>query len=211
VVAAGIFAYFIYYRNLTLEIHDGYGTSAFDIGVFDQGTWLLSRFKNPFVTITGRNLFADHTSLIMFFFAPLYWVFPGASTLLTVQAAALAAGAIPVYLVGVRRIGAPLGCVLAIAYLLHPALGASNMENFHPDAVLALFVGMALYAAIEDKLPSSRATSTSRCSCESRSSTLNSRSPFLTTSPCITGSSVIQPETRLEKVTISPSMRASSI
>jgi hypothetical protein len=25
------------------------------------------------------------------------------------------------------------------------------MENFHPDAILALFVGMALYAAIEDK------------------------------------------------------------
>lgn len=151
VVAAGIFAYFIYYRNLTLEIHDGYGTSAFDIGVFDQGTWLLSQFKVPFVTITGRNLFGDHTSFIMFFFAPLYWVFPGASTLLTVQAAALAAGAIPVYLVGVKRIGAPLACVLAIAYLAHPALGAGNMENFHPDALLALFVGMALYAAIEDK------------------------------------------------------------
>ena len=49
------------------------------------------------------------------------------------------------------RLGKPLACVLAIAYLLHPALGASDMENFHPDAFLALFVGMALYAAIEDK------------------------------------------------------------
>src|SRR4051812_11795492 len=58
VVAFGVFGYFLYYRHLTIEIHDGYGTSAFDIGVFDQGIWLLSRFKNPFVTITGRNLFA---------------------------------------------------------------------------------------------------------------------------------------------------------
>ena len=151
VVAAGVFGYFIYYRHLTVEIHDGYGTSAFDIGVFDQGTWLLSRFKSPFVTITGRNIFADHTSFILLLLAPLYWVFPGATTLLTVQAGALAAGAIPVYLVGLKRIGKPLACVLAIAYLLHPALGASNMENFHPDALLALFVGLALYAAIEDK------------------------------------------------------------
>ena len=151
VVAAGVFAYFLYFRHLTLEVHDGYGTSAFDIGVFDQGTWLLSRFKNPFVTITGRNLFGDHTSFILLLVAPLYWVFPGASTLLTLQAATMALGAVPVYLIGVSRLGKPLACVLAIAYLAHPALGASNMENFHPDAFLALLVGMALYGAIEDK------------------------------------------------------------
>ncbi|HVJ99190.1 MAG TPA: DUF2079 domain-containing protein [Acidimicrobiia bacterium] len=151
VVTAGVFAYFLYYRQLTVEIHDGYGTSAFDIGVFDQGTWLLSQFKNPFVTITGRNLFGDHTSFILLLVAPLYWVFPGASTLLTLQAATMALGAVPVYLIGVSRLGKPLACVLAIVYLTHPALGASNMENFHPDGFLALLVGMALYGAIEDK------------------------------------------------------------
>ena len=150
-VAAGVFWYFEYFARLTTDIQHGYGTSAFDIGVFDQGVWLMSRFHVPFVTITGRNLFADHTSFILIAVAPLYWLFPSPSTLLVLQAAGLALAAVPIYLVGKKRIGAPLAAFLALAYLLHPAVGASNMENFHPDSFIALFVAMALYAAIEDR------------------------------------------------------------
>src|SRR6266481_2493997 len=64
-VVASMIAYSIYYSRLTVDIHQGYGTPAYDMGIFDQGIWLLSRFKAPFVTIMGRNLFADHTSFIL--------------------------------------------------------------------------------------------------------------------------------------------------
>jgi uncharacterized membrane protein len=150
-VGVAIFWYFWTFARLTIEVHQGYGTSAFDIGVFDQGTWLLSQFKNPEVTITGRNLFGDHTSYILFFVAPLYWIFPKPETLLVVQALVMALGAVPIYLVGLKRLGGPMAAVMAITYLLHPALAASNMENYHPDSFMALFVALALYAAIEDK------------------------------------------------------------
>jgi hypothetical protein len=33
--------------------HAGFHTGAFDIGIFDQGVWLLSRFHEPFVTARG--------------------------------------------------------------------------------------------------------------------------------------------------------------
>src|SRR4029450_4605686 len=39
-----------------------------------QGVWLLSRFRDPFVTIRGLSLFGDHTSYILVLVAPLYWV-----------------------------------------------------------------------------------------------------------------------------------------
>ena len=144
--------YVLHFGALTSEVHRGYGDSAFDIGLYDQGLWLLSRFHAPFITEMGRNLFGDHTQFLLLALVPLYWIRPDATTLLWVQAAALAAGAIPVYMLAMRRFANPLfATVFAGAFLLHPALAQSNLENFHPDALLVPILGFALYAAIEDK------------------------------------------------------------
>ncbi len=98
----------------------------------------------------GRNLFGDHSSFILVFLVPLYWIAPGAWIMFTAQSAAIAAGAIPVFLYGRRRLRSEwLALVGAGAYLLHPAIGWTNLENFHPDAFLGVFVGFALYAALE--------------------------------------------------------------
>ena len=87
-----------YFSVRSLNIHHALGTATYDSALYDQGMWLLSRFEAPFVTLMGRNLFGDHTSLILLFVAPLYWVAPGVGTLLFVQSAAIAAGALPVFL-----------------------------------------------------------------------------------------------------------------
>ena len=55
-----IVAFTVYYGSLTLNIHHGLGTAAYDSGLYDQGMWLLSRFRSPFVTTMGRNLLGDH-------------------------------------------------------------------------------------------------------------------------------------------------------
>jgi len=70
----------------------------FDLGIFDQGVWLLSRFKTPFVTLMGLNLFGDHASYIMMAMVPVYWVWPEPQALLVVQTLALAVGAVPLFL-----------------------------------------------------------------------------------------------------------------
>src|SRR5947199_2031923 len=77
-----VLLYFVWSARLSVEIHRGYGTSAFDIGLYDQGLWLLSHFKAPFVTLMGRNLFGDHTSFTLLLLVPLYWIHPDPSTLL---------------------------------------------------------------------------------------------------------------------------------
>lgn len=137
------------FTHTSLRAHYGLGTSAYDFGLYDQGTWLLSRFKAPFVTLMGRNLFGDHTSFIMLLVAPLYWFMPGAGTLFFVQSAVLAGGAIPVYLLARRRLRSePAAVALGLAFLAHPALGLTNLEGFHPDAFLPLLVGFAIYFAV---------------------------------------------------------------
>ena len=83
---AAIVAHIIVVTRLQWDIHRGLGTASYDVGLYDQGIWLLSRFEAPFVTLMGRNLMGDHASLILFFVVPLYWLIPGTETLLALQA-----------------------------------------------------------------------------------------------------------------------------
>lgn len=139
-----------HFTRLSLEIHHGFGTSSYDLGLYDQGVWLLSRFRSPFVTLMGRHLFGDHTSFILLLLVPWYSLAPSVATLLFAQSATIAAGAVPAFLYGRQRLGSSaLGLVFGAVYLAHPAVGWTNLENFHPDAFLGFFIGMAIWAALE--------------------------------------------------------------
>ena len=100
----------------------------------------------------GRNLFGDHTSFILLLLVPLYWLVPSSSRLFVVQATAIAAGAIPVFLFARKRLESEaLATAFVAVYLMHPATVWIAFENFHPDAFLGVLIGTALYAAIEEK------------------------------------------------------------
>ena len=151
-LAGAVLIWTWYFSVRSLNIHHALGTATYDSALYDQGMWLLSRFDAPFVTLMGRNLFGDHTSFVLLFLVPLYWIAPGAWIMFTAQSAAIAAGAIPVFLYARRRLGSEWWALIgAGTYLLHPAVGWTNLENFHPDAFLGVFVGFAIYAALERK------------------------------------------------------------
>ncbi|PIE33963.1 MAG: hypothetical protein CSA55_01480 [Ilumatobacter coccineus] len=148
-VGAAIIAYVLRFWSLTYDIHQGLGTSSYDYGLYDQGIWLVSRFREPFITLMGRNLFGDHTSFIVIFLVPFYWIAPGALTLLGSQSIIIAAGAVPIYGALKSRLGNWGAALLAVAYLVHPAVGWTNLENFHPDAALGFTIGLALWGALD--------------------------------------------------------------
>jgi uncharacterized membrane protein len=151
-LAGAVLIWTWYFTVRSLNIHHALGTATYDSALYDQGMWLLSRFHTPFVTLMGRNLFGDHTSFVLLFLVPLYWIAPGAWIMFTAQSAAIAAGAIPVFLYARRRLGSEWPALVAAGtYLLHPAVGWTNLENFHPDAFLGVFIGFAVYAALERK------------------------------------------------------------
>jgi len=89
--------FFVWLTALSVELHRGLNTSAYDFGLYDQGIWLLSRFESPFVTLMGRNLFGDHTSFILILLVPFYWFISSSSFLFVVQSMMIAAGAIPIF------------------------------------------------------------------------------------------------------------------
>ena len=144
--------YATYFSLRTVGVHNGLGTSAFDFGLYDQGIWLLSRGHSPFVTLMGRNLFGDHSSFILLLLVPLYWIFSTTSLLFIVQSIVVACGALPVYWFARQRLRSePQAAVMAAVYLLHPSIGWTNLENFHPDASLGTFVALAIWAAYAGK------------------------------------------------------------
>ena len=149
-LAGAVLIWTWYFSVRSLNIHHALGTATYDSALYDQGMWLVSQFDAPFVTLMGRNMFGDHTSFVLLLLVPLYWIAPGAWIMFTAQSAAIAAGAIPVFLYARRRLGSEWWALIAAGiYLLHPAVGWTNLENFHPDAFLGVFVGFAIYAALE--------------------------------------------------------------
>ncbi len=148
-LAGVVFIYVVHFTSLTLDIHHGLGTSSYDFGLYDQGLWLMSRFHAPFVTLMGRNLMGDHTSFILVALVPFYWLWPAAGTLLFAQSLAIGLGAVPVFLYARQRLQAEwMALVLATVYLLHPAVGWTNLENFHPDSFIGVLVAFAIWAAL---------------------------------------------------------------
>jgi uncharacterized membrane protein len=152
VLMALVAGYATFYGLWSVRNYSAFQAPAFDIGIFSQGTWLLSRFKDPFVTIMGLNLFGDNVSFILLAFVPLYWVWPAQEALLVVQAMALAVGGIPVYLLGRTVLKNNwFALIPALAYLLYPALGWLNLENFHPDSLEVPLVLFAVLCALRGR------------------------------------------------------------
>ncbi len=115
---------------------DRYGTFGFDLGIYDQGTWLLSRGRDPFVTIRGLELFGHHANIFLFLLAPFYRLGAGPIFLLVVQVLAQASGAVAIFLLARDLLRSKwAGVALAGALLLNPTYQWLTWEFFHPDAV----------------------------------------------------------------------------
>ena len=124
-------------------------TPAFDLPIFAQAVDGLLR-GTLFVPIRGMVWLGDHSSWILFLLAPLYAVFRHPVTLVVVQSVALALGAIPAARLARRVTGsAAVGLSFAALYLAYPALGYSNLFEFHPE-VLCTPILLATIDALED-------------------------------------------------------------
>lgn len=147
---AALMAFFVVrFATAAVDTLRAFQQDAYDMALYDQGIWLLSRFHAPFMTVMGTDMFAAHTSFIFVLLVPLYWVYPHTAALLVVQALALASGAVPVYLLGRHLLSnRALATLLAAAYLLNPAVQQGNLEQFHVEAFEAPILAFAVYAAV---------------------------------------------------------------
>ncbi len=146
ILAAGYAAFMI---ALSLARHDAYLTNAFDMGIHDQALYNVLHSGYMRTTLYGPyaiDYIGDHFSPTLFLLVPFYALHQDARTLLVLQSLFLAAGAVPLFLLArlkTRSEGLALAAVAA--YLLHPALHGTNLDDFHQIALVVVFLLAAFY------------------------------------------------------------------
>src|SRR5207253_8687628 len=85
--------YVVVFGTLTWRQQSNFATFGYDMGIYDQGLWLVSHFHVPFVTVRGLNYFGHHVNIITLLLVPAYWLGAGPHFLYVVETLAMAAGA----------------------------------------------------------------------------------------------------------------------
>jgi uncharacterized membrane protein len=147
-----ILVYSFVLGNMALIKHNSFGTSGFDIGIIDQGTWLLSQGKVAYVTVAGLHLFGTHVRIIQLFVAPLYWIWDDIRLLLILQTIVISLGALPIYLLAKDKIrNRWITLVFPFSYLLFPSLEYMNLWQYHQESLATTFILFAFYFVTRKK------------------------------------------------------------
>jgi uncharacterized membrane protein len=134
---AGAVLFALVFGTLGVQHHRNFGTWSYDMGIYDQGFWLVSRGGQSFMTVRGMEFWGHHLNLIVLAYVPFYWLGAGPSFLYISQAAGLAAGAIPIYLIARDRFLKPwMGFLFAVVYLMYAPIQWISWANYHPESLV---------------------------------------------------------------------------
>jgi uncharacterized membrane protein len=150
--------YILFFGYVTVAKHNAFQTTAFDLGNVDQAVW-NTRHGRPLAmtNIEGlTNRLGTHVEPILLPISLLYFIWSDPRCLLVLQTVVIALGAWPVYqLVRWKTCQSVtkdwgwqrdfLALVLAVAYLLFPALQSANTFDFHAVALAPSLFLFALY------------------------------------------------------------------
>jgi uncharacterized membrane protein len=134
--------------------HRHFASSAFDLGIYDQAVWHLSRFETPASSIRGySHMLGDHFNPVMALFAPLYWLVPSPETLIVAQAFLLAASIVPVWLFLRTRLPPGVALALSAAYALSWGIQQTAAFDVHEMAFAPLFIATLILAMDQRRWP----------------------------------------------------------
>ena len=135
------------YSAIGLVRHWHFGSSAYDLGIFDQMVWRLSRFEAPASSVHGlSNMFGDHFSPIWILLAPLYWLRPSPDTLIVAQGVIVAASIPLVWLFLERRLPGKEAAMIASAYALFWGLQRGVQFDVHELMFAPMLIAWMLLA-----------------------------------------------------------------
>jgi uncharacterized membrane protein len=128
-------AYSAVFITISVVKYEYFLYNDFDLAIFAQAAHTTAH-GSLYNSILGMNYLGSHASLTMLLIAPIYRVLAHPVTLLVLQTVALACGALPVYWLARRELGNEFAAkCFAALYLLYPALGYSNLYEFHPETL----------------------------------------------------------------------------
>lgn len=140
--------YVILFSLISVLKYFSYSFHDFDLAVYAQGLWnfLHGSFQS---SILGIPLLGNHFVPILFLITPLYAVLPSPLTLLVLQTLFLGGGAFFVHRIARRKFPETVALTFAFSYLIYPALGYTNLFEFHPVA-FAVFLLLGALDAFEE-------------------------------------------------------------
>jgi uncharacterized membrane protein len=151
VVWLGAVAFTVVLTALALKRHHDFH-SGYDLAIFDQLTWLLGHLHDPFSTVRGREMLADHFEPGLALLAPLGALSAGPGVLLAVQSILLAATAPVLFALGRARGADPvLAAAVAVLWLASPLTHATDLFDFHPEALVPFLFALGIYGLARDR------------------------------------------------------------
>jgi uncharacterized membrane protein len=153
---AAMTAYATGFAALSVLRHRSFETGRFDLGNMVQAVWSTAHGHPLQVTnLQGvqASRLAAHVDPILVVFAPLWWLWPSPSLLLTAQAIAVALGGLPVFWLARKHLGSERAALgFSLAYLLFPATEWLTLNEFHPIALACPLLLFAIWYLDEDRL-----------------------------------------------------------
>jgi len=149
-------AYAAGFAALSVLRHEAFETGRFDLGNMVQAVWSTAHGHLLQVTnLHGAQIsrLAAHVDPILIVFAPLWWIWPSPSLLLTAQALAVALGALPLFWLARKHTGSERAALgFSLAYLIFPATEWMTLNEFHPVSLACPLLLFAIWYLDEDRL-----------------------------------------------------------
>lgn len=148
ILIGGVLVYAAVFTSLGVHAHNNFGTHIFDLGNMEQAMWGILHgdplHMTTFYPATNRMFI--HVEPIFFFLAPLYALWQDPRMLLFLQAALVAVGAIPLFLLARHKFHSELLALgFGFAYLLLPALHQATFIQFRALTLAVPFILFAYY------------------------------------------------------------------
>ena len=129
--------YVFYYTTASFLRYDNFYTGRFDLGNMDQTVWnsihgRIFQLTDPDGTNSISRL-SVHADFILILISPLYLIWSNPKMLLLLQTITLAIGGIIIFFLSKNILkNKNISLILATLFLINPAVGYTNLYEFHP-------------------------------------------------------------------------------
>jgi len=142
-VCAGLVSFAVI-ATVTCLRYKTFSSPNFDFGLFCNMFYNMKETGEPLITSERDRLlshFAVHISPVYYLLLPFYWLFPSPLTLQIGQAAVLALGVIPVWLLAKHfRLSGKVTVLAVLLYAFYPAVSTGCFYDLHENCFLPLFL-----------------------------------------------------------------------
>ena len=140
------------YFILTSRTHYKFGTTIFDLGIYDNKAWTFSQFLPQYSSILEMKNFADHFEPILFIVGILYRIIDSVYVLLFFEAAIVALAFVPIYYLAKNILKSGFaGYFIGLSFLVFMGILNAIAYPVHPGTWLPTFYLFAIFFAYQKK------------------------------------------------------------